>query len=93
MAINGIQTAHEARVVAGELQRLVINFGTGLLLFAMSGKEVSMSKDMLNAIQKYSEELLSAASGKQPGEEVFLRQELLDQAHETVEKFFGGFGK
>lgn len=92
MAINGIHSARDARMVAGELKRLVVNLGTGLLLFGLSGQDVSIAKEMLSALQSYSNELLKACSGKQENDEVFLPEALIKDAEAQVGKILGGFG-
>lgn len=92
MAINGIHSARDARTVAGELQRLVMNFGTGLLLFSLSGKDVDVAREMLSALQSYSDELLKACSGKQDSDEVFLPEALIKDAEDQVGKLLGGLG-
>lgn len=97
MAINGIKTAHEAKVVAEELTRIAENGGMVLFMIAMSepGKReaTAVAAMMLKGFLEFSTDLKKAAEGLKDDDEVFATVDMdMKQVSGmgALEELFGG---
>jgi hypothetical protein len=74
MAINGIKTAREAEVVAGELDRISTN-GAMILLMLSTDPEMrpalGAAANILKGLTDFSKDLKEAARGLESNAEVF----------------------
>ena len=75
MAINGIKTAREAEVVAGELDRISTNGAMILLMMSMDPElrhTLGPAANILKGLTDFSKDLKEAARGLGDNDEVFV---------------------
>lgn len=75
MAINGIKTAREAEVVAGELDRISTNGAMILLMMSMDPElrhTLGPAANILKGLTDFSQDLKEAARGLGANDEVFV---------------------
>lgn len=74
MAINGIKTAREAEVVAGELDRISTNGAMILMMMSMDPElrpNLGAAANILKGMTDFSQDLKEAARGRGANDEVF----------------------
>lgn len=74
MAINGIKTAREAEVVAGELDRISTNGAMVLMMMSMDPelrRTIGAAANILKGLTDFSQDLKDAARGLGANDEVF----------------------
>lgn len=95
MAINGIKTAREAEVVAGELDRISTNGAMILLMMSMDPElrhTLGPAANILKSLTDFSQDLKEAARGLGANDEVFdtVGMEMTRiEAQNALEKFVG----
>lgn len=85
MAVGRIKTAHEARLVGGELLHAVYEIAVGI---QMTGDPDPMK--ILSTLEAVGNDLIQWAEGKQDNEEVFIptaRLAAIDQASAQFNEF------
>jgi hypothetical protein len=99
MAINGIVTAREAKVVAGELDRITTNTTMLLLMVSMDPEmrpQTGLAANFLKGLAQFSEDLKKASKGLEDTDEVFATTEMDMKEVEglaALEKLFGDLPK
>lgn len=99
MAINGIVTAREAKVVAGELDRIVTNTTMLLLMVSMDPElrpQAGLAAQFLKGLTQFSQDLRDATKGISDNDEVFATTNMDMKEVEglaALEKMFGDIPK
>ena len=99
MAINGIVTAREARVVAGELDRIASNTTMLLMMLAMDPETrpaTGLAAQILKGLMEFAGDLKTSAEGKADNDEVFSTTNMDMKEVEglaALEKLFGDHTK
>lgn len=99
MAINGIVTAREAKVVSAELNRIVTNTTLLLVMLAVDPEtraQTGLTAQILKGVAQFAEDLKDAAHGKEDTDEVFATTVMDMKEVEglaALEKVFGDLPK
>lgn len=97
--INGIKTAHEAKVVAAELERIATNGTMIVLMLGMDPDlrpQVALMSQFLKGLMTFAEDLKTATHGLKDDDEVFATTEMDMKVIEglgAVEDLLGGLPK